>query len=176
MEPGPDLTGLEIRFAKVQLGIELAEALGFGFDALVVGTCDREQCLRLVDVAGLDCGDELSCGVLQRDDLAADVATVTVGGFGELAALVGGRLRIACDDEVLTDAGSDHARLAGELVGRCFRERDDQLTGQSWADVLDLAHRSITLGEDVELGDLGAVVRHLEGRRAGRPRRGADLT
>ena len=61
---------------------------------------------------------------------------------------------------------ADHPRLAGGDVLPRLDVRDEA-AAQRRADVLDLRHDPLAVGgEEVELGDLGAVVAHLEGHRA----------
>ncbi len=54
-----DALGDRVGLAAVGDRVEVTELLGNGLDALPVGAGDREELLGLVDLAGLDGGDEL---------------------------------------------------------------------------------------------------------------------
>ena len=71
------------------------------------------------------------------------------------------------DREGVADALADHPGLAGGDVA-AGSGVDHEVAGQSGADVLDLADDAQpVLAVQVELGDLGTVVLHLEGQVAG---------
>lgn len=76
----------------------------------------------------------------------------------------------------MADTFADHARLTGGLVGAGLGDGDEQLTGGTRADVLDLADHASAVGVDVELGDLLAVVGDLQVVVAGGGVIGVDVT
>ncbi len=84
VEAGPFLARFEVRLTQVEARVEVAEALGLRLDPLVVGAREREEPLGLVDVAGLDGGDELADRRDQRLGLAADVAAVASAASASL--------------------------------------------------------------------------------------------
>ena len=121
----------------------------------------RVQRLGAGDVAGLDGGDERRRLLQQRGGLGS---ARTAGSRRRPGP--GTRPRASCgglagDGQRRADAVADHAGLAGRLV-LAGGELDEQLAGEAGGDVLDLGHDLVALAVDVELGDLAAVVGHLE--------------
>jgi hypothetical protein len=153
------------------LGVEVAEALRDGLDALPVGPGHREQRLRVLDLARLDRVGELGGLGEQAVGLGVDVALVALGRLGELGVGVRGLLAITRHGELAADAVALHAGLARGLELARLGDLDDQPPGEAGTDVLHLAEDPVALGEQVELGDLGALVgdleRHVAGVRGG---------
>ena len=148
--------------ARVDGGIEAAEALGHRLDALVAHARGRVELLGLLDVAGADGVGERLRGRPQRDDLVAHVTVVTPHGGVELR--VGLRLLgLPGDDEDALGRA-----LAAERHVAAGLEVERERTRQPVGDVLLLAQDLRAL-LDLELRRLvAALVRDLERGRAGR--------
>ena len=136
----------------------------------------RSQCMRVAAyrprALSASPAAKASANALVRPQLLGLVLDVggVLGGPGVAEFLQvgvdGGLAAGAGDREAGADAVAVHAGLAGRDV-LAGRRRDHQVAGDARADVLDLADDpQPVLGEKVELGDLGAVVRDGEGQRA----------
>ena len=162
--------------AHVDCGVEVGERLGNRLDPLEECAGEAELRLRGLQVTGLHGLDEGGGLRGESVDLPAHVVEVAGLGLFDVGRGLGLFLRLPGDLELLADTGAHHARFACRLIRAGFDDLDRQLAGQTGADVLDLAEHPIVVAVHVELGDLVAVVRHVERHVAGLGVGGREVT
>ena len=161
---GPQLTVGEVGLAQVELGVEVAERFRDGLDALPVRAgIGVERSCGVVVAGHVEVG-ELDRLLEELRRLVSHVQLVLRAGGGDqlLDVARSDLLARIGDGERAADAVADHSRFAGGevLAGACL---DDEVAGEARADVLDLADDAQpVVAEQVELGDLVAIVGHLE--------------
>ena len=167
---GPRLTLGQVGLAEVQPRIQVAERLGHRLDPLPVGAGVGVECAGAVVVTGRVQGREF-LGLLQQvlRFVLHELVVLLGGGRQQRAGFSRRRRRAGVGDRELgADPVAHHARLAGSDVG-AGAGGDHQLAGEAGPDVLHLADDAqAVLGQQVELGDLGAVVGDVEHQVAAR--------
>ncbi len=169
---GPLLAVLQAVLADVDLRVDVAEGLRDGLGALPADTGVGVRLLRGLDVTGGD-GVREDLDLRQRlVGLRLDVGAVGGDGLVHLRAALGHLA--AADLDLLPDAVALHAGLAGDLVRTGLDLGGDGGLGAR-ADVLALGDDAVVREQDVDLGDLGALVLHGQLDVPGRQLRLRDL-
>jgi len=160
MEAAPGLARLDVVDACVDLRVEVAEALGHGLDALVGLAGGGEEPLALGDVAVAHGIGELGRLRRERADLGLDVPVVAGGGGVELR--VARRSRRPGHDQRARRVA--RRRAADAVLPGLEVERE--AARQPVRQILALAQDQRAV-EDLELGQVRALVDDLERLRAG---------
>ncbi|MDH6584227.1 hypothetical protein M2161_003333 [Streptomyces sp. SAI-133] len=162
---GPLLAVLQAVLADVDLGVDVTEGLGDRLGALPADAGGGVGLLGGLQVTGLDGGGE---GLRQRQGrvgLLLRVLAVRGDGRVQTRVALGGGPAGGLD--LLADAVALHAGLAGDRVVAGLHLGGDLLLGAG-ADVLPLGDDPVVREQDVDLGDLGALVLDREFHVAGR--------